>query len=284
MTGFGPRGLVTLATLAVLTESVGVTGHWTIDIVDPDGTIDRTIEFDNAFIGASILGTILDGIVGVGNPLDLTPGAADETFAAAVEAFGRLDVLVNNAGVAEAAPIEQPDVEAFRRVLDINHTGMFQADSDTIQVDGSYGFDLFQMNNGPVPLVVGFQYYDLSFSQENDPESNRLIIAGTSGGDNISGVGRDITSFFAETVVPLFSSLDKFHSGCGWPAFAKPIRGTEIVEKRDTTHGMIRTEVRSAHGDSHLGHVFPDGPRDRGGLRYCINSASLRFSSAPGAR
>ncbi|HVZ68363.1 MAG TPA: peptide-methionine (R)-S-oxide reductase MsrB [Rhizomicrobium sp.] len=76
---------------------------------------------------------------------------------------------------------------------------------------------------------------------------------------------------------PLFASSDKFDSGCGWPSFTKPIEHANVKELRDTSHGMIRTEVRSAHGDSHLGHVFPDGPRDRGGLRYCINSASLRF-------
>lgn len=76
---------------------------------------------------------------------------------------------------------------------------------------------------------------------------------------------------------PLFASSDKFESGCGWPSFTKPIAPAFVSEKRDISHGMIRTEVRSAHGDSHLGHVFPDGPRDRGGLRYCINSASLRF-------
>ena len=76
---------------------------------------------------------------------------------------------------------------------------------------------------------------------------------------------------------PLFASSDKFESGCGWPSFTKPIAPAFVDEFRDTAHGMIRTEVRSKHGDSHLGHVFPDGPRDRGGLRYCINSASLRF-------
>lgn len=76
---------------------------------------------------------------------------------------------------------------------------------------------------------------------------------------------------------PLFSSADKFDSGCGWPAFARPVEPAHLAELRDATHGMIRTEVRSAHGDSHLGHVFPDGPRALGGLRYCINSASLRF-------
>ena len=76
---------------------------------------------------------------------------------------------------------------------------------------------------------------------------------------------------------PLFASSDKFESGCGWPSFVKPIEPANVAELRDTSHGMVRVEVRSKHGDSHLGHVFPDGPRDRGGLRYCINSASLRF-------
>ena len=76
---------------------------------------------------------------------------------------------------------------------------------------------------------------------------------------------------------PLFASSDKYESGCGWPSFTKPIEPAHVQELEDRTHGMIRTEVRSSHGDSHLGHVFPDGPRDRGGLRYCINSASLRF-------
>jgi peptide-methionine (R)-S-oxide reductase len=75
---------------------------------------------------------------------------------------------------------------------------------------------------------------------------------------------------------PLFASSAKFESGCGWPSFTKPI-AANVREIRDTSHGMIRTEVRSTHGDSHLGHVFDDGPRDQGGLRYCINSASLRF-------
>lgn len=76
---------------------------------------------------------------------------------------------------------------------------------------------------------------------------------------------------------PLFASSDKFESGCGWPSFTRPIEPANVNELRDSSHGMIRTEVRSLHGDSHLGHVFPDGPADRGGLRYCINSASLRF-------
>ena len=76
---------------------------------------------------------------------------------------------------------------------------------------------------------------------------------------------------------PLFASSDKYESGCGWPSFTKPIEPAHVTELRDISLGMIRTEVRSTYGDSHLGHVFPDGPQDRGGLRYCINSASLRF-------
>lgn len=76
---------------------------------------------------------------------------------------------------------------------------------------------------------------------------------------------------------PLFSSKDKFNAGCGWPSFSKPVVGTEINEKEDLSHGMVRTEVRSKNADSHLGHVFPDGPQELGGLRYCINGAALRF-------
>jgi peptide-methionine (R)-S-oxide reductase len=76
---------------------------------------------------------------------------------------------------------------------------------------------------------------------------------------------------------PLFSSRDKFHSGCGWPSFARPVEEGRVGELTDTSHGMVRTEVRSIGADSHLGHVFEDGPGELGGLRYCINSASLRF-------
>jgi peptide-methionine (R)-S-oxide reductase len=76
---------------------------------------------------------------------------------------------------------------------------------------------------------------------------------------------------------PLFASTDKFESHSGWPSFTKPLDTENVVENVDRGQGMTRTEVRSTHGDSHLGHIFPDGPREAGGLRYCINSASLRF-------
>jgi peptide-methionine (R)-S-oxide reductase len=91
-------------------------------------------------------------------------------------------------------------------------------------------------------------------------------------GNKEPGIYVDIVS--AE---PLFASADKYESGCGWPSFTKPIEPAHVTEHRDASLGTVRTEVRSANGDSHLGHVFPDGPQDRGGLRYCINSASLRF-------
>ena len=76
---------------------------------------------------------------------------------------------------------------------------------------------------------------------------------------------------------PLFASSDKYDSGSGWPSFTKPIDNTTLIENKDTSHGMVRTEVRSKSGNTHLGHVFSDGPKDKGGLRYCINSASLKF-------
>jgi len=94
-------------------------------------------------------------------------------------------------------------------------------------------------------------------------------------GNNDPGLYVDIVSG-----EPLFTSLDKFDSGCGWPSFSKPLESSNVLEHSDISHGMRRTEVRSAHGDSHLGHVFDDGPEDAGGLRYCINSASLRFIPA----
>ncbi len=113
-----------------------------------------------------------------------------------------------------------------------------------------------------------------------DPEQYRVT---QENGTERPGTGKYLDNKAAGIYVdvvsgePLFASSDKYDSGCGWPSFTKPIEPAHVAELRDTTHGMIRTEVRSTHGDSHLGHVFPDGPMDRGGLRYCINSASLRF-------
>ncbi len=110
------------------------------------------------------------------------------------------------------------------------------------------------------------EFYVTQKSGTERPGTGKLL------GNKEPGIYVDIVSG-----EPLFASADKYESGCGWPSFTKPIEPAHVQELSDRTLGMVRTEVRSTHGDSHLGHVFPDGPADRGGLRYCINSASLRF-------
>lgn len=110
------------------------------------------------------------------------------------------------------------------------------------------------------------EFYVTQQSGTERPGTGKLL------GNKEPGIYVDIVSG-----EPLFASADKYESGCGWPSFTKPIEPAHVTEIQDRSLGMIRTEVRSAHGDSHLGHVFEDGPQDRGGLRYCINSASLRF-------
>lgn len=92
--------------------------------------------------------------------------------------------------------------------------------------------------------------------------------------DNFDEIGIYVDVVSGE---PLFTSIDKFDSGCGWPSFSKPVRKDVLEEREDTTHGMVRVEVRSKQADSHLGHVFGDGPIERGGMRYCINSAAMKF-------
>lgn len=110
------------------------------------------------------------------------------------------------------------------------------------------------------------EFYVTQESGTERPGTGKLL------GNKEPGIYVDIVSG-----EPLFASADKYESGCGWPSFTKPLVTEFVEELQDATLGMMRTEVRSKHGDSHLGHVFPDGPADRGGLRYCINSASLRF-------
>ncbi|WP_298491764.1 peptide-methionine (R)-S-oxide reductase MsrB [uncultured Maritimibacter sp.] len=124
----------------------------------------------------------------------------------------------------------------------------------------------YEKNPDVVAALDEMQYYVTQQSGTERPGTGALLY------NKDRGIYVDIVSG-----EPLFASSDKYESGCGWPSFTKPIDPAHVSELRDTTHGMIRTEVRSTHGDSHLGHVFDDGPRDRGGLRYCINSASLRF-------
>lgn len=124
----------------------------------------------------------------------------------------------------------------------------------------------YSKNPDAIARLTPEQYRVTQQSGTESPGSGEYL------GNKTPGIYVDVVSG-----EPLFASSDKFDSGCGWPSFSKPIEAAHVNELRDTAHGMIRTEVRSTHGDSHLGHVFPDGPTERGGLRYCINSASLRF-------
>ena len=115
---------------------------------------------------------------------------------------------------------------------------------------------------------------ELSFEQFRVTQENATEAPGTGAylDNNKAGIYVDVVSG-----EPLFVSADKFDSGCGWPSFSKPVDNSYINEIQDSSHGMTRTEVKSKNGNSHLGHVFEDGPVATGGLRYCINSASLRF-------
>ncbi|OCG35583.1 MULTISPECIES: peptide-methionine (R)-S-oxide reductase MsrB [Gilliamella] len=122
------------------------------------------------------------------------------------------------------------------------------------------------MKEKALSILTPMQYHVTQKNGTEPPFENEF------NSNNEEGIYVDIVSG-----EPLFTSLDKFDSGCGWPSFAKPINKSNIVEKKDTSFGMRRIEVRSVEADSHLGHVFNDGPKELGGLRYCINSASLRF-------
>ncbi|OPX06824.1 peptide-methionine (R)-S-oxide reductase MsrB [Mycobacterium sp. AT1] len=124
----------------------------------------------------------------------------------------------------------------------------------------------YHKNPAAVDALSPQQYF---VTQENGTERP---FTGEYSGNKDPGIYVDVVSG-----EPLFASVDKFESGTGWPSFTKPLDPDNIAEKRDSSHGMVRVEVRSAHADSHLGHVFPDGPSQAGGLRYCINSAALRF-------
>ena len=125
---------------------------------------------------------------------------------------------------------------------------------------------LYSKNPAAVDALSPEQYH---VTQENGTE---LPFTGEHCNNHEPGIYVDIVSG-----EPLFASVNKFDSGSGWPSFTQPINTDSLVERRDRSHFMDRVEVRSAHADSHLGHVFPDGPTEAGGLRYCINSASLRF-------
>lgn len=125
---------------------------------------------------------------------------------------------------------------------------------------------MYQRDPDAIAALTGEQFRVTQENGTERPGSGKLLY------NKDPGIYVDVVSG-----EPLFASSDKFESGCGWPSFTKPITTTHVTEHRDATLGMVRVEVRSTNADSHLGHVFPDGPQDRGGLRYCINSASLRF-------
>ena len=125
---------------------------------------------------------------------------------------------------------------------------------------------MYTKNPDVIATLSPEEFYVTQESGTERPGTGKLL------GNKEPGLYVDIVSG-----EPLFASSDKYESGCGWPSFTKAIEPGNVAELKDATLGMVRTEVRSMHGDSHLGHVFSDGPRDRGGLRYCINSASLRF-------
>ncbi len=126
--------------------------------------------------------------------------------------------------------------------------------------------DQYQKDESAIAGLTPQQY---AVTQENDTEP---AFRNEFWDKKDAGIYVDVVSG-----APLFASTHKFDSGCGWPSFTIPLDPANVVEKEDRSHGMIRSEVRSAHGDSHLGHVFDDGPPEDGGLRYCINSAALRF-------
>ncbi len=119
--------------------------------------------------------------------------------------------------------------------------------------------------------------FDNEFWDKKDAGIYVDIVSGTSSSPSPCGYPRGSGYREADDGEPLFASTHKFDSGCGWPSFTIPLDPTNVIERTDRSYGMDRTEVRSAHGDSHLGHVFDDGPPEDGGLRYCINSAALRF-------
>lgn len=124
----------------------------------------------------------------------------------------------------------------------------------------------YHKNPAAIHALRPDQYYVTQESGTERPFTGEYL------GNHEPGIYVDVVSG-----EPLFASVDKFESGTGWPSFTKPLDSENIVERADRSHAMVRTEVRSRHGDSHLGHVFGDGPRSEGGLRYCINSAALRF-------
>jgi peptide-methionine (R)-S-oxide reductase len=139
-------------------------------------------------------------------------------------------------------------------------------DSEEAESEGGQVADQYRKDSGAIAALTPQQYAVTQESATEPAFDNEFW------DKKEAGIYVDVVSG-----EPLFASTSKFDSNCGWPSFTVPLDPGNVVEHEDAGHGMIRTEVRSAHGDSHLGHVFDDGPPEEGGLRYCINSAALRF-------
>lgn len=189
--------------------------------------------------------------------------------------------------VTEIEPIDvfYEAEEYHQKYLEKNPRGYCHIDLSLIPKD------ILDIEDTTTELVDDYNFYDCSYKnftpeekearlkelsqEEYEVTQNNATELPFSGKYNFhkeEGIYVDVVSG-----EPLFTSLDKFDSNCGWPSFTKPIAKDSMIEKKDTSHGMIRTEVKSKVAKSHLGHVFADGPKDKGGRRYCINSASLRF-------
>lgn len=201
---------------------------------------------------------------------------SDQADAATVDnAVAALDRLTGGRCVIEHGPLKNfyPAEEYHQDYLDKNPGGYCHVDPSLFRKARSVGRDCRKQSSfvRPDDATLRSRLTPLQWEVTQNAATERPY-ANEYDREFRKGIYVDIT-----TGEPLFVSTDKYDSGCGWPAFTRPISPDLIKETTDTSHGMVRTEVRSANSDAHLGHVFPDGPADKGGLRYCINSASLRF-------
>ena len=188
------------------------------------------------------------------------------------QSLSQLQEQLGKPVVIEAAPLSGycPAEAHHQKYLDLNPGGYCHIGPDKLIRASSAVVNpaaYIKTDKQALEDILSPEQYDVTQKSATEPPFQNMYWDHA-----LEGIYVDIT-----TGEPLFSSADKFDSGCGWPSFSRPVDPNVVREKRDLSHGMIRTEVRSRVGDAHLGHVFNDGPEEKGGLRYCINSASLRF-------